>query len=542
MKVFSHSLLCIIPHFLQARGVVADDPFYAPALVACPSGPLLRKASGIAPAETAYTQHRNIKTAAALNSWLASLNDGFDNVSASSAPTLAASWSGGGYRALLNGAGSRQAMDIRDGNGPVAGLYQALTYESGLSGGAWFLGGVASDNYPTISSLTQNFYLPNIQSGLLAPGGLLGTVPNLLDIILAQVGSKQAAGYEVTIVDIYGRLLGYNLLSGSEGGIAKHFSDIFQASNFSAYDVPMPIITTIALNSSGNRCSDLMNAQQAQVEITPFEFGSWDNSIYSFTPTKYLGTRLNAGKSLSGQCATGFDSTGFIQGTSGNVLAAAVCGLDEVLPFDIGNDVLTLVRTLQQLLLQIRGTADPADIAGASYPNPFFQSSSTAPAYSSGSQLYLVDGAFTGQNNPIWPHLHRNVTALLATDDVSNISSLHTSYVQARAAGLTRMPVIPDVAVYDNATMPRFFGCHQPDTMTIVWLPGFNYVYPNNITGSELQLNAEQINGMIANGKASANGNGYESWGTCVACAVLAKSSSKLPDACAACFDKYCWN
>jgi lysophospholipase len=56
-------------------------------------------------------------------------------------PNIAISASGGGYRAMLNGAGLLSAFDSRSDNatapGHLGGLLQSATYLSGLSGGRY---------------------------------------------------------------------------------------------------------------------------------------------------------------------------------------------------------------------------------------------------------------------------------------------------------------------------------------------------------------------------------------------------------------------
>jgi len=59
-----------------------------------------------------------------------------NNVSA--LPNIGIAASGGGYRALMNGAGALAAMDSRTpgatGAGQIGGLLQSATYLAGLSG------------------------------------------------------------------------------------------------------------------------------------------------------------------------------------------------------------------------------------------------------------------------------------------------------------------------------------------------------------------------------------------------------------------------
>lgn len=60
----------------------------------------------------------------------------------------------------------------------------------------------------------------------------------------ADIAAKAAAGYNVTIVDPYGRLLSYQLLYGTDGGVMDTLSGLTSLSNFTSYNVPYPILTT----------------------------------------------------------------------------------------------------------------------------------------------------------------------------------------------------------------------------------------------------------------------------------------------------------
>ena len=59
-------------------------------------------------------------------------------------PNIGIAFSGGGYRAMLNGAGALSAWDSRTpgstGAGQLGGLLQSATYVAGLSGGGWLVG------------------------------------------------------------------------------------------------------------------------------------------------------------------------------------------------------------------------------------------------------------------------------------------------------------------------------------------------------------------------------------------------------------------
>ena len=106
------------------------------------------------------------------------------------------------------------ALDNRDGNGySTAVLYQSLTYEAGLSGGGWLLSSIAGNGYPTITSLQNNLWKKTFAKGLGDAGGLQSEVE-----VIADVQAKKAAGFPVSLVDPYGREVGYTILQGAEGG------------------------------------------------------------------------------------------------------------------------------------------------------------------------------------------------------------------------------------------------------------------------------------------------------------------------------------
>lgn len=71
-------------------------------------------------------------------------------------PNIGLAWSGGGYRALLNGAGAFAAWDIRsaesNAEGNLGGLLQSATYVSGLSGGGWLVGSIYTNNFTTVQA------------------------------------------------------------------------------------------------------------------------------------------------------------------------------------------------------------------------------------------------------------------------------------------------------------------------------------------------------------------------------------------------------
>jgi len=96
--------------FTSLLVTIVQGQSYAPINVTCPSNLIRYGDNGLSPLESQYITQRRTKVAESLAAWLglAGLED-FNTSSflanESNVPTLAIAFSGGGYRAMLNGAG-----------------------------------------------------------------------------------------------------------------------------------------------------------------------------------------------------------------------------------------------------------------------------------------------------------------------------------------------------------------------------------------------------------------------------------------------------
>lgn len=299
----------LLTSFILAVGILSSAQAalsgYAPVPATCPGTPLVRNATGISTSESSYISARAPLASAALGAWLKKVNSAF---STTNLPAVALTTSGGGYRSLLTGAGVIQALDSRDSNVGTSGLYQGLTYQAGLSGGGWLLSSFAGNNYPTISNLETTLWTTAFAESLLVPDNL--EVGGAYTQISADVLAKNAAGYPPTIVDVYGRLLAYQLLKGPDGGVAIQLSSITGFSNFTSHNVPFPIITSTNVETSTGVCTPPNNT--VIYEFSPYEFGSFDSGVNAFTQTKYLGTSLSNGSPTKATCETNYDNLGTI--------------------------------------------------------------------------------------------------------------------------------------------------------------------------------------------------------------------------------------
>jgi len=228
-SVFTVTLLLGTSSAAVVDRKLAPSP-YAPSVAICPLTPLVRIADSISSNEASYIKSRKNNADTALAAWLTKTNADFgtDNL-----PIVGLTSSGGGYRALLNGAGVIQAFDLRDSNDSVAGLYQALTYQAGLSGGAWLLSSMSGNNWPTVSCLQMDLWETAFQDSALDPGQL--TAGLAYKAVTNDISAKAAAGFEPTLTDPWGRLLSYQLLEGSDGGVSTSMSGLTSESNFTSF-------------------------------------------------------------------------------------------------------------------------------------------------------------------------------------------------------------------------------------------------------------------------------------------------------------------
>lgn len=157
------------PALLNIRAAPDAPNGYAPANVSCPSPlPAIRPADSLSSQEQAWLNRSTNATTQALITVLERANiEGFDvrayltNITDSGGivPRMGIAVSGGGYRALMNGAGALAAFDNRTTgateSGRLGGILQASTYLSGLSGGSWLVGSLYTLNFTTVESIVD---------------------------------------------------------------------------------------------------------------------------------------------------------------------------------------------------------------------------------------------------------------------------------------------------------------------------------------------------------------------------------------------------
>ncbi|KAL4900249.1 hypothetical protein BDW74DRAFT_171003 [Aspergillus multicolor] len=549
---------------------------YAPANVSCPSiRPSIRSAASLSPNETSWLEFRKKEIVSPLTSLLTRLNiTNFDaqaymnqvSSNISNIPTIGIAVSGGGYRAMLNGAGALKAFDSRTPNstakGQLGGLLQSSTYISALSGGGWLVGSIFINNFTTIqqlqsSEITWDFRTNILEGPDVKHFQLLSTAEYWTDLVKA-VHAKKHAGFETSLTDYWGRALSYQFVNASDGGANYTWSSIAEMDNFRNGQIPMPLLV-----ADGRNPGELVVGSNSTVyEFSPWEFGTFDPAIYAFAPLKYLGSDF-ASNSLdngtgNGTCVRGFDNAGFIMGTSSSLFNQGLLRLNST----------SIPETFKKALNAILSAVGEANDDIANYPNPFHNYTGSTNAISSRRNLNVVDGGEDGQNIPLHPLIQpsRNVDVIFAVDSTANIhnwpngKSLVRTYERSlNESGVgngTVFPAVPDTNTFINLGLnqrPTFFGCNSWNLSSpaplIVYLPNAPYSFMANTSTYELSYSYEDRDAMVSNGyNVVTRGNSTEDaeWPACVGCAVLARSAERsgtdLPDQCGRCFQRYCWN
>ena len=295
-------------------------------------------------------------------------------------------------------------------------------------------------------------------------------------------------------------------------------------------------------------------------EFNPFEFGTFDPTTYGFIPLEYLGSNFSGGSLPEGeQCVRGFDSAGYIMGTSSSLFNQFLLQANQTNIPDVAKSFIsTILGAIGQ---------DNNDIADYS-PNPFYGYHNESSKTAQSKRLTLVDGGESLENIPLHPLVQpfRHVDIIFAVDssaDTDNFwpngTSLVATYERSQDTEVsngTAFPAVPDTNTFVNLGLnnrPTFFGCNSSNTTSmtplVVYLPNSPYVYQSNISTFTFSYNTSQRDGFVMNGYEVAtmgNASVDNTWPTCVGCAILQRSmertNTQIPDACSSCFKQFCWD
>lgn len=548
---------------LLATPSFAYSPSYAPFEVSCPKDAnFVRDASSVSESEAEWLDIRHNVTDGALAVFLNradfqdfNTQDFIDSLNRSI--NIGLTFSGGGYRAMLNGAGQIAALDDRTegaNDHGLGGLLQASTYLVGLSGGNWLSGTLALNNWTSIQSILGDDTIWNLENSIVNPGGdnMNLTAARWQEIGIA-LNQKAAAGFDTSITDIWGRALSYQFFgTQNNGSVGLSFSDIREYVSFQNGEMPFPISVSLGRVPG----SDLISLNSTVFEFNPFELGSWDPSLYAFTDLLYVGSEVSNGEPVTDICIQGYDNGGLVLGTSSNVF--------NVIPLN-GSGIP------EEFVAALLGGLEQDDDYALFSPNPFYDTdfASTRSIVQS-ETLYLFDGGFDGQNVPFAPLLQpeRDVDVIFAFDNSDNTedafpdgSTLGATYDRQfyRQGNGTSFPYVPSsdsILAHGLNEKPLFLGCDASNLTglasippLVVYIPNIAYTAWSNTSTLQLSYSNEERDALIQNGFEAATRYNLtidSNWPTCVACAIIRREQERngweQPTECEECFQEYCWD
>lgn len=485
--------------------------------------------------------------------------------------------SGGGFRALFTGAGELMALDSRTTkNSSLKGLLDSSVYVSGLSGGAILLSTLAFNNWTSVESIIDD----NSTSIWNTTGPPVSSEISFWLDLLDEVSPKKKAGYEISLIDLYGRILSRYMFEKDDDtyGLNTLWSDLTYMDSFIDYDMPFPMIL-----AAGGTGSNITDYAPNLFEVNPYEFGSYSPFVGGFIPIEILGSTLNDGLPMfSNDCTFDFDNVGFLTAASANILIGFQSLLDgfldgnatieDIAYEELGTNIsVTYVEMLMNMV-----NKDYNETLYALIDNPFYNST-LASNYSEvidGETLQLVDGGFFDEVLPLDPMLvpSRQLDIVFAFDNSAQTEDNWPDGTTLFATEERWLESFPDDEFYALPSSteefvelglnkkPVFFGCNGSSLITdennpnatvdfnvmkplLVYVPNTNLTAMSNITN--YQFSYKERNAIVNNGFELALNDEEDDFAQCVGCAIIRRSEERagieISPFCSKCFTKYCF-
>ena len=600
----SNMNLLIYLLLLSVSLVLGSSPSggYAPGIVQCPinsnssvnTSSFIREADSISDLEKQWIKQRQLKVNTALIEFLKSANlsnfnaQNFIDSEEYKGINLGLAFSGGSYRAMLNGAGQIMALDSRSSlAGSLGGILQSANYIGGLSGSSWLLGSLAMQGWPTVEEVV--FENPNdlwnltVSRQLVNQTGLWTIVfPVVFDNLNSALShmnfwdndsngvkfdleAKEKAGFQTSLTDAWARGLAHQLFPKGNDNYdsGATWSDIRDIDAFANHDMPFPFVTGLGRRPG----TTVYNLNSTVIEMNPFEFGSFDPSLNTFTDIKYLGTNVSNGVPVD-SCINGFDNSGFIVGSSSSLF-------NQFLNTLVCDDCNSLNFAIKWLLKKFLTYLSNSHEDVALYtPNPFYNSQyAKSENITTNNTLYVIDGGIGGEVIPLSTLMvkERALDIVFAFDNDVNtetswpdgsalISSYERQFAQQGSSNLC--PYVPDSNTFlakGLTAKPTFFGCDAKNLTTlekdgvipplVVYFANRPYEYYSNVSTYDLTFTDEQKKGLVKNGFDVAtrlNGTIDPEFKSCIACALIRREEERRGieqlDQCKKCFENYCWD
>lgn len=375
-------------------------------------------------------------------------------------PTIAMCGSGGGLRALVAGTGSLLAAD-------EDGLFDCVTYTSGVSGSCWlqalYLSSLADGSIVALLEHLKSRASTHIAYPPVAFRSLtsLPTSKYLLGGLVEKLRGDADADFG--LVDIYGILLGarYLVPKGELGINDRDFKLSNQREHVKLGQRPLPIYTAVwheipelhAASTPGGAEEAKEKAKQESwfqwYEITPYEF--FCEEFGAGIPTWAMGRKFRAGKDVPPE--HGFHMPEIKMPLLMGIFGSAFCATLS----HYYREIRPLVRSLSgfgALDDMVSGKnedlskvhpIDPASIPNFAYGMRGMLPATTPPSIYDREYIQLMDAGMSN-NLPIYPLLRpgRDVDVLIAFDasaDIKTDNWLSVADGYARQRGVKGWPV-----------------------------------------------------------------------------------------------------
>ncbi|PFH62700.1 hypothetical protein XA68_12378 [Ophiocordyceps unilateralis] len=404
--------------------------------------------------EKEYLARRRMIVRAALAKYL-DLEE--TDIHPSDVPTIATCGSGGGLRALIAGTGSLLAAE-------EDGLFDCVTYTSGVSGSCWlqalYLSSIAKGsigallNHLKARASTHIAYPPVAFHSLIS----LPTSKYLLTGLVEKlIGDHQA---DFGLVDIYGLLLGarYLVPRGELGVNERDFKLSNQREFVKLGQRPLPIYSAVRheipeLEDGGEKASGAEEARDKSwfqwYEFTPYEF--FCEEFGAGIPTWAVGRRFNDGEDVP--LGHGFHLPEIRMPLLMGIFGSAFCATLSHYYREIRPLVLSLsgFGAVDQMVsgknddLSKVHPIDPASIPNFAYKMQGKLPKTTPKNIYEKEYIQLMDAGMSN-NLPIYPLLRpgRQVDILVAFDasaDIKTDNWLSVADGYARQRGVKGWPV-----------------------------------------------------------------------------------------------------
>ncbi|KAI7945549.1 hypothetical protein MJO29_011937 [Puccinia striiformis f. sp. tritici] len=569
------------PSLRRRDHAIAHSPSgnYAPVYTECPQDPFVRapneKANDqtkLGRGESTYIKEKAAQSISLWQTYLKNVNlDGFNiddflgpakkdgGVAALTLPNIGFALSGGGMRALCYSGSILDSFDSRNekaNQAKVGGVLQLANYAVGVSGASWLLGSWSTSNFPQISTLLPNWRLSEDNS--------------LWDWNIAKdywshyetVKEKRKAGFPVSIVDVWGRILSRHFIDEpdkktSQKGKEVLWSSIRETSHYKNREAPFVMAVTTSRPEKGQA----FTPESPTYEFSAEEFGIFHPSLNVSIPIEHLGSTHSATDSASQGCVAGFDNAGFIMGMSSNIFSRGDSPKKEERP-----KYLTAVRTF----------INDINFEGK-VPNPFKGLGKKPDSAPGGYQdadrdlILMADSGLIHENVPLLPLIQpeRKLDVIIALDSSAdgkdesdpslyaypNGTHIYSIYTKTKLPSYSgyHMPNIPN-AMDGTFTQlgynkrPTFFGCDDPKGPLIVYLPNYYATGQTNTATMKIKYTPDEIDHFFDNGFALATQTmgptQDQDWPMCLACALIdrqvLRNKASRSAQCQACFKNYC--